>query len=107
MLQPLWRTGGACAALGLLLCTPTTAHALHDVSTAKTDDSNKDSWGQLQQMQSRVALPEEERGTLASSTIGDGDDADDEMMDGDSFRKLLHGCHGSPRCARYALWLHA
>ena len=106
MLQPLWQTGGACAALGLLLCTPAIAHGLHDVSTAQTDDSNQDSWGQLQEMHSRVALPEEERGVVLEDT-SDDDEADDEMMDGDSSRKLLHGCHGSPECARYGFSLHA
>ena len=98
MLQPLWRTRGACKALGLLLCAPAIAHALHDVSTAETDDNNQDSWGPLQQMRSHVALLEEERGVEVEDTSGDGG-ADDEMMDGDSTRKLLHGCHGSPRFA--------
>ena len=95
---------GACAALGLLLCTPAVAHAVRDVSTAKTDDSNQDSWGPLQQMRSHVALLEEERGVEVEDTSDDGE-ADDAMMGGDSSRKLLHGCHGRP-CAHHALLLH-
>ena len=104
MLKSRWRMVGACAALGLLLCTPAVAHALHGVSTAKTDDSNQDSWRPLQQMQTRVALLEEERGAVVEEN--GNDDAEDEIMGGDSLRKLLHGCHGR-RCAHCSIFLHA